>query len=76
MIFDEDRDRLEVNLRDVRREIQNLGFSARVESVNAMEAWLGAIPGHGVQNVRRPVPAYDGVSRHASNVIDLGGVGS
>lgn len=55
VIFDEDRDRLEVNLRDVRREIQNLGFSARVESVNAMEAWLGAIPGHGVQNVRRPV---------------------
>ena len=55
VIFDEDRDRLEENLRDVRREIQNLGFSARVESVNAMEAWLGAIPGHGVQNVRRPV---------------------
>jgi type IV secretion/conjugal transfer VirB4 family ATPase len=62
VIFDEDRDRLEVNLRDVCREIRNLGFSARVESVNAMEAWLGAIPGHGVQNVRRPVLHTMGLS--------------
>ncbi len=62
VIFDEDRDRLEMNLRDVRREIQNLGFSARVETVNAMEAWLGSIPGHGVQNVRRPMLHTVGLS--------------
>jgi type IV secretion system protein VirB4 len=62
VMFDEDRNRLERNLREVRREIQNLGFSARVETINAMEAWLGAVPGHRVQNVRRPVLHTMGLS--------------
>src|SRR5690606_41404569 len=36
------------------REIQRLGFSARVETLNTMEAWLGSLPGHSVPNIRRP----------------------
>jgi type IV secretion system protein VirB4 len=30
-----------------------LGFPARIEDVNVMDAFLGTLPGHGVENVRR-----------------------
>jgi type IV secretion system protein VirB4 len=30
------------------------GFPARVETVNAAEAFLGSLPGHGYENVRKP----------------------
>ena len=31
------------------------GFQGRLETINAMEAYLGTIPGHGYQNIRRPL---------------------
>ena len=31
------------------------GFAARVEDVNALEAYLGTLPGHGYPNLRRPL---------------------
>ena len=31
------------------------GLCRRIEDVNTLEAWLGSLPGHGVQNVRRPL---------------------
>lgn len=37
------------------REVQRLGFSCRIESVNASEAWLGSLPGHVLPNLRRPL---------------------
>ncbi len=40
------------------------GFTARVEDVNAVEAWLGSLPGHGFPNLRRPL-------LHSRNVADL-----
>ncbi|HLX09181.1 MAG TPA: hypothetical protein VKY89_15115 [Thermoanaerobaculia bacterium] len=40
------------------------GFTARVEDVNALEAWLGSLPGHGSPNLRRPL-------LHSRNVADL-----
>lgn len=33
----------------------NLGFPSQVESINAVEAYLGSLPGHGFPNVRRPL---------------------
>jgi type IV secretion system protein VirB4 len=33
---------------------ERLGFSARVERMNALEAFLGSLPGHGRENIRRP----------------------
>ncbi len=41
--------------REVAKILENLGFTARVETVNAVEAFLGTIPGHTVENVRRPI---------------------
>jgi len=39
----------------IEKEINRLGFSARVETINTMDAYLGSLPGHGVENVRRPL---------------------
>lgn len=50
--------------RIIAAEIRKLGFAARVETVNAMEAWLGSLPGHVIPNVRRPLV-------HSLSVADM-----
>ena len=62
--LDEDLDRLRENVRTVMKRIQNLGFSCRLETVNAVEAWRGSIPGDGYRNVRR-------VLLHTLNLADM-----
>lgn len=62
--LDEDRDRLYESTRKVMKTIQNLGFSCRVETVNAVEAWRGSLPGDGYSNVRR-------VLLHTLNIADM-----
>lgn len=44
--------------------INNLGFVAQVETVNAMESLLGSLPGHTFENIRRPLV-------HTLNLADL-----
>ena len=39
---------------EVVKVFERHGFSARIEVVNAMEAFLGSLPGHGYENVRKP----------------------
>ncbi|MCP5273245.1 MAG: VirB4 family type IV secretion/conjugal transfer ATPase [Burkholderiales bacterium] len=51
----EDRTALEEAARKVEKAINHLGFAARIETINTMEAYLGSLPGHGVENVRRPL---------------------
>jgi type IV secretion/conjugal transfer VirB4 family ATPase len=48
----------------VMKTVQNLGFAARVENVNSVEAWIGSLPGDGYRNVRR-------VILHTLNLADL-----
>jgi type IV secretion system protein VirB4 len=36
------------------KEIRDMGFTCRSEEVNCNEAYLGSLPGHGYENVRRP----------------------
>jgi type IV secretion/conjugal transfer VirB4 family ATPase len=55
LFFDEDRAKVEHYARQAEKAINNLGFTARIETINTMDAWLGSIPGHGVENVRRPL---------------------
>jgi type IV secretion/conjugal transfer VirB4 family ATPase len=62
--LDENVDRLYENTRTVMKTIQNLGFSCRVETVNAIEAWRGSLPGDGYCNVRR-------VLLHTLNLSDM-----
>jgi len=55
VLMDENRARLETSASQVEKAINKLGFAARVETINTMDAYLGSLPGHGVENVRRPL---------------------
>src|SRR5260370_17584537 len=44
--LDEDRDKLHEAVRLVMKTIQNIGFSRRLEDVNAIEPCRGTLPGH------------------------------
>jgi type IV secretion system protein VirB4 len=55
VLMDENRTRLETSARQVEKAINRLGFAARIETVNTMDAYMGSLPGHGVENVRRPL---------------------
>jgi type IV secretory pathway VirB4 component len=64
VLMDPDRATLTENARLIAREIQREGFTARIETVNTIEAWLGSLPGHPVPNVRRPLI-------HTANLADM-----
>ena len=55
ILMDEDERMLLEQAREVRRLLQAVGFTARIESINTLEAWLGSHPGNGYANVRRPL---------------------
>ncbi|MEQ1679558.1 MAG: VirB4 family type IV secretion/conjugal transfer ATPase [Nitrospira sp.] len=54
VLMDEDRGEVERSARHIEKVIHQLGFAARIETLNTMDAFLGSLPGHGVENVRRP----------------------
>jgi type IV secretion/conjugal transfer VirB4 family ATPase len=43
------------NVRQIQQVADGLGFVTEVESVNAIEAWLGGLPGQVYADVRRPI---------------------
>lgn len=55
ILMNKDREALEQSARIVKRIINNLHFSARIETVNTVEAYLGSLAGNVVQNIRRPL---------------------
>ncbi len=55
ILYDEDRDRLEKNLRALVKYFNNIGFFVKEEDINAEQAYLGSLPGNLYANVRRPV---------------------
>lgn len=64
VLMGKDRAQLMEDARKVRTAIMNAGFGARVEEPNAVEAFLGSIPGNHYANVRRPL-------LHTLNLSDL-----
>jgi type IV secretion system protein VirB4 len=54
-VMDTDRLRAEEKRRAVERVVNGAGFTCIRESVNAIEAWLGSLPGHPYANVRQPI---------------------
>lgn len=64
VLMHKDRQFLEEQSRYVRRELERKGFAARIETVNALEAWLGSLPGQTYPNVRRPLI-------HTVNLADM-----
>jgi type IV secretion system protein VirB4 len=55
VLMDEDLGRLQANAKIVAKEIRKRGFATRVEEINALDAWMGSLPGHTMPNVRRPL---------------------
>ena len=54
-VSDADRNRAEDKVRAVERIVNGLGFTAKREGVNAVEAWLSSLPGQAYANVRQPL---------------------
>ena len=54
-VMDADFARAEEKVRAVERVVNGLGFTTIRETLNAVEAWLGSLPGHLYANVRQPL---------------------
>jgi type IV secretion/conjugal transfer VirB4 family ATPase len=68
VIVTEDRaETADENARLVFKTCQNMGFDPRIETINAVEAWLGSIPGHGWYDVRKPLVN----TRNLSDILPL-----
>jgi type IV secretion/conjugal transfer VirB4 family ATPase len=55
VVMDESREAVEAAARKIEKLINSLAFTARIETINTLDAFLGSLPGHGVENVRRPL---------------------
>jgi type IV secretion system protein TrbE len=55
IVSDEDPGKADDKLRIIERAINARGFTTIRESVNAVEAWLGSLPGQVYANVRQPI---------------------
>jgi type IV secretion system protein VirB4 len=53
-VWDDDAGLAAEKLRLVEKVIQGRDFTCLAEGVNAIEAWLGSLPGHAYANVRQP----------------------
>src|SRR6266700_64534 len=53
-VWDDDPRAADEKLRLVEKVIQGRDFTCMIETVNAVEAWLGSLPGHVYANVRQP----------------------
>jgi len=54
-LMDPDPDRLAGRVREVESAINRVGFVCKVEDVNAVEAWVGTLPGQAYADLRRPL---------------------
>lgn len=64
VIFDDDERVVIERTKAVARELSNSGYLNQVEEVNALEAYLGSLPGGGYYNLRRPMI-------HTRNLADI-----
>ena len=55
ILSDPNPDALQQQADFIYKEIMRLGFVARIETVNAVEAFLGSLPTDGYHNIRRPL---------------------
>ncbi len=55
VLFDDNRDGLQEKAEAIRRVVQAEGFGARIETLNATDAFLGSLPGNWYANVREPL---------------------
>ena len=70
IVSDKDKAKAEEKIKAVESVINGLGFTTIREGVNAVEAWLGSLPGHVHANVRRPIIS----AQNLSHMIPLSAV--
>lgn len=64
VLMGEDRDATEDAAVRLVNEMKRRGVKGRIETINAVEAFFGSLPGHTYQNVRRPIV-------HTLNLSDM-----
>jgi type IV secretion/conjugal transfer VirB4 family ATPase len=64
LVMEREAARADAVAREIVKTLHDAGFAARIETVNALEAYLGTLPGHGYPNVRRPLLS-------TANIVDL-----
>jgi len=72
VLFDENNVQLQEKCEAVRRLVQAEGFGARIETLNATEAFLGSLPGNWYANIREPLIS----TRNLADLIPLNSVWS
>lgn len=55
VVADEDRRMVEAQVQEIERVLNGRGFVTIRESLNAVDAWLGSLPGHLYANIRQPL---------------------
>ena len=53
VLMGEDLDALKNSANYIQKTLGAMGFPSRIEDVNTMDAFIGSLPGHGVENIRR-----------------------
>ncbi|WP_320041264.1 VirB3 family type IV secretion system protein [uncultured Desulfobacter sp.] len=64
ILLNEDKELLLTQTRDIRKVVLSQGFAARVETLNALEGWLGTHPANNYSNLRR-------IILHSLNLADI-----
>jgi type IV secretion system protein VirB4 len=72
ILFEADQQILREKAEGVRRLVQAEGFGARIETLNATDAYLGSLPGNWYCNVREPLIS----TRNLADLIPLNSVWS
>ncbi|TCQ98047.1 conjugal transfer protein TrbE [Neorhizobium sp. JUb45] len=72
VLFDENREALQDKAEAVRRLVQSEGFGARIETLNATDAFLGSLAGNWYSNIREPLIN----TRNLADLIPLNSVWS
>lgn len=55
IVMDPDPVRASYVASEILKALNDAGFTGRIETVNALDAYLGSLPGHGYPNLRRPL---------------------
>jgi type IV secretion system protein TrbE len=55
VVMDPDPVRASYVASEILKVLNDAGFTGRIETVNALDAYLGSLPGHGYPNLRRPL---------------------
>ncbi|HXB23582.1 MAG TPA: hypothetical protein VNV25_02510 [Gemmatimonadaceae bacterium] len=70
IVTEADEARTDLTARAILNRCIDEGYGGRIESINAVEAYIGSLPGHGYQNVRRNLVS----TRNAVDMLPITGV--